>query len=205
MFPSNYYHSAHKNDMKNLTRYTATLFLVEYEELIKGVDHEVNYHREYDLVYLNPDSTQYRKIVTSIARNAEPNLEVLESVSESYFNVYFLRYILIRLVMITILITLITAGIKVYMRMRKDRMILTVKEEGTTTTLYLFKKFLSNKEESEYSEEAQKLIAEMLPEIISELYYIPSAKDVKKEKFSLTHKMMSIMEKMATNQRSSDK
>tara|TARA_R110002020_G_scaffold345977_2_gene559891 strand:+ start:489 stop:998 length:510 start_codon:yes stop_codon:yes gene_type:complete len=35
MFPSNYYHSAHKNDMKNLTRYTATLFLVEYEELIK--------------------------------------------------------------------------------------------------------------------------------------------------------------------------
>ncbi len=35
MFPSNLLHSAHKSDTENLKRYTATLFLVEYEELIK--------------------------------------------------------------------------------------------------------------------------------------------------------------------------
>jgi len=35
MFPSDRYHSPHKSDTKSMKRYTATLFVKEYEELIK--------------------------------------------------------------------------------------------------------------------------------------------------------------------------
>jgi hypothetical protein len=34
MFPSDRYHSPHKSDIQNLKRYTATLFVREYEELV---------------------------------------------------------------------------------------------------------------------------------------------------------------------------
>ena len=34
MFPSNYIHSPHKSDLKNIRRYTASLFISEYEDLI---------------------------------------------------------------------------------------------------------------------------------------------------------------------------
>jgi hypothetical protein len=33
MFPSNYLHSPHKSDVKNIRRFTATLFVTEYEEI----------------------------------------------------------------------------------------------------------------------------------------------------------------------------
>tara|TARA_R100001163_G_C4993010_1_gene144919 strand:+ start:273 stop:779 length:507 start_codon:yes stop_codon:yes gene_type:complete len=33
MFPSDYYHSPHKSDLKSMRRYTATLFVTEYEEV----------------------------------------------------------------------------------------------------------------------------------------------------------------------------
>ena len=32
LFPSNYYHSPHKSELKNIRRYTATLFISDYEE-----------------------------------------------------------------------------------------------------------------------------------------------------------------------------
>jgi hypothetical protein len=34
MFPSDYVHSPHKSDIKNMRRYTATLFVSDYEDLI---------------------------------------------------------------------------------------------------------------------------------------------------------------------------
>ena len=34
MFPSDRYHSPHKSDIKSIKRYTATLFVKEYEELV---------------------------------------------------------------------------------------------------------------------------------------------------------------------------
>ena len=33
MFPANYFHSPHKSDNKNMRRYTASLFVTEYEEV----------------------------------------------------------------------------------------------------------------------------------------------------------------------------
>jgi len=32
LFPSNYYHSQHKSELKNIRRYTASLFIEDYEE-----------------------------------------------------------------------------------------------------------------------------------------------------------------------------
>ena len=32
LFPSNYYHSPHKSELKNIRRYTSTLFIEDYEE-----------------------------------------------------------------------------------------------------------------------------------------------------------------------------
>lgn len=178
-----------------------------YNEMISAVDFEVNYKKEIRLLYPqkdrngNVDSTYAEaKIVDAhLKPSSERNTAILAEVTESYFTMYFLRYILIRILVIAVLITLITSSIKVYMRMRKDRMNFLVKEEATTATLYLFKKFLSKSGAKEFSAKDKERIASILPEIINELYYLPNSKDLGKEKFSVIHKMMGIMEKMVSN------
>ncbi len=179
--------------------------LDDYEQMISSVDFEINYEKELTEIFPYRDEndridfTKPEKKIESLRRVKKPNYQILADVSETFFNMYFMKYLLIRFLLIAVLITLITSGIKVYMRMRKDRMGFIIKEEATTTTLYLFKKFLSKSSNNDYSARDKEFIEGMLPKIIDELYYLPNSRDLKNNDFSMTHKVIDFMEKMTTN------
>lgn len=174
--------------------------LDDYEQMISSVDREVNHEKTETFPFTNQlGETDYNRPIVIYSRIDTPNHEILANISETFFNMYFMKYLLVRFLLIIVLVTLITSGIKVYMRMRKDRMAFIVKEEATTTTLYLLKKFLSRSSNTEYSTRDKQFIEGMLPKVINELYYMPNIKDLKREDVSTSHKLMGLMEKMTTN------
>jgi len=181
--------------------------LSEYERMVSAIDLEINWQKHGHAIYTLEsdtnkqvmDSTVVELSIDSIrARPGKPELEPLIKATDSFWFTYYLRYMLIRIFISAIIFLFISAAIKVYMRLRRDRMSLIYKEEATTTILYFIEKYLTTpneKGEKVPSEEDKEKIMQLLPLIANELYHNRDIEGKSGEDYqAITLRLMQMME-----------
>lgn len=195
--------------------------LSDYEKMMSAIDLEVNWQKEGHQIYPGKndnglvDSTFVELAVENIIPRKQANIEPLVNATGTFWNVYFVRYLLIRVFITLVLIMLLSAGIKVYMRLRRDRMSLIYREEATTSIIYFIEKYMTTKkvktiEEEDDTGNTKKIkqqvntlsiedknqIAQLMPLIIKELYYNPDAKKTGDENQTIIGQMMQMMQNL---------
>lgn len=96
---------------------------------------------------------------------------ILANLTSTYFNIYFARYLILRVFIAAIYLTIVTFTLRVYNRIRRNKMIMIHKEEATTTTLFLLEKIADTPEK-----------LRLLNLIIPELYKLDYIENPKKKK-----------------------
>lgn len=181
--------------------------LSDYERMISAIDLEINWQKHGHAIYpkeINEkthekDSTLVELSIQSISpREGKAELKPLIDATESFWYTYYIRYMLIRVFISAIIFLFISAAIKVYMRLRRDRMSLIYKEEATTTILYFIQKYLTTLDkngEKVTTDNDKEKIMQLLPLIANELYHNPEIKTSGSNDYeAITLRLMQMME-----------
>ena len=193
--------------------------LSDYERMIGAIDLEINWQKEGYQIYPKKypkghqfegqiDSTFVELAVENIKPRATTDIKSLSAATETFWNIYFTRYLLIRVFITIVIIMLLNAGIKVYMRLRRDRMSLIYREEATTAIIYFIGKYMGTKDKdgnNHYPKEDREQIAKLMPLMVKELYYNPDAKVNYKEQQSIVDSLMQMMQSLIDKTRLSSR
>ncbi len=121
------------------------------------------------------DSTVAELKIRDFVPHENPDRKTLGDVTSNFFNLYYFKYILVRVLVAVIVFVMLSAGIKIYMNLRRNKMVMTINEEATTTSIFLIDKYLKGSNTNNQYDRGK--IIEILPQIISHLYTYSDGKN----------------------------